>query len=164
MKDEVDDLGYPIGRGRADLDMGAFVNVRLIRTAAKMALLFQREALRPNGMTVMEWRVLVNVAKLGDCHMRELSRTATIDASHVSRVTKTLEARGLIRRAADPDDKRRTRLTLTKDGMEMVDRIWPLALSLSDEVAAAIGGDTMDALDAALDRTRSYAERRLKGD
>lgn len=164
MKNDVDVLGYPLGRGRDDLDMGAFVNVRLIRTAAKMALLFQREALRPNGMNVMEWRVLVSICKLGDCHLRELSRTATIDASHVSRVTKALEERGLIRRYPDPNDKRRTRLILTEAGNAMVDKVWPLALQLSDHVAAEIGPERMSALSEALDLTRLFAEQRLTRD
>ncbi len=156
-----DKLGYPIGRGRDDLDMGGFLNVRLIRTSAKLALLFQRQALRPNGLNQQDWRVLINIAKLGDCHLRELGRTATIDPSHVSRATKALEARGLIRRYPDPDDKRRTRMTLTTTGTRMVDRIWPMALELNDRIEAVIGDTSMDALCQALDRTRGFVEQQL---
>ncbi len=66
---KVDSLGYPVGRGRDDLDMGAFLNVRITRTAARLSVLFQREALRPNNLSLQEWRVLLNLAKLGNCHL-----------------------------------------------------------------------------------------------
>ncbi|MEX0287005.1 MAG: MarR family winged helix-turn-helix transcriptional regulator [Paracoccaceae bacterium] len=158
---KLDSLGYPVSRGRDDLDMGAFLNIRLIRTASKVALLFQREALRPNGLSVQEWRVLLNVAKLGDCHLRELSRIATIDPSHVSRGAKALEQRGLIQRNPDPDDARRTRLSVTDEGTELVDKIWPLAIDLNRRFAEEIGEEALADLCDTLDRTRHYAEAQL---
>lgn len=144
--------------------MGAFLNVRLIRTASKLALLFQRRALRPNGLSVQDWRVLINVARLGNCHLRELSRIATTDAGHASRSTKTLESQGLISRYPDPDDGRRTRLTLTPEGHAMVDLIWPMALDLNRQINDAIGADRMHALCDALDRTREFVTDDLGSD
>ncbi len=161
MKEELDSLGYPIGRGRDDLDMGAFLNVRLIRTAAKLALLFQRQALRPNGLTVQDWRVMVNLAKIGDCHLRELSRFATIDPSHVSRGTKALSERGLIHRYPDPKDGRRTRLCLTEVGKELIDRIWPQALQLNDQIEASIGKAPFREACEFLDQIRHFVEQEL---
>ena len=161
MKEKLDSLGYPIGRGRQDLDMGAFLNVRLIRTATKLALLFQRQALRPNGLTVQDWRVIVNLAKIGDCHLRELSRYSSIDPSHVSRGTKALETRGLIRRYADPKDGRRTRLCLTDAGMDLVDCIWPKALELNDQIATSIGQAQLSDVCKVLDEIRHTVELQL---
>jgi DNA-binding MarR family transcriptional regulator len=161
---KVDSLGYPVGRGRDDLDMGAFLNVRITRTAARLSVLFQREALRPNNLSLQEWRVLLNLAKLGNCHLRELSRISTVDPSHASRVTKALEERNLIRRFPDADDSRRMRLTVTVEGHAMIDQIWPIAIDLSARIEREVGVSDIAAMIRALDGVRSFANTAIQND
>jgi len=162
--EKTDSLDYPIGRGRDDLDMSSFLNVRITRTSARLSLLFQREALRPNNLRVQEWRVLLNLAKLGDCHLRELSRISTIDASHASRVTKDLEKRGLIRRFPDQADSRRMRLTVTEKGHALIDQIWPIATDLSARIEREVGGSDIAAMIRALDGVRSFANAAIQAE
>jgi len=156
-----DSLGYPMDTGRKDIDLGAFVNVRVTRTAARLSTLFHREALKPNNLSLQEWRALLNIAKLGDCHLRQLSRIATLDPSHASRATVELEKRGMIERYPDRKDKRRTRMRLTNEGNAMVDKIWPIAVDLSRQIEERLGPGQIEAMNEMLDIVRNFANERL---
>jgi DNA-binding MarR family transcriptional regulator len=50
------------------------------------------------------------------CHPKELAARCGLDASTISRAVSTLVARGLVRRSADPADRRACILTMTEAG------------------------------------------------
>ncbi|KJE21164.1 transcriptional regulator, MarR family [Frankia torreyi] len=67
--------------------------------------------------------VLNGLARTGPTTARKLSTEIGIDRSVVSRHSDRLEALGLLRRSADPDDARATRLTLTDEGHAAIERL-----------------------------------------
>ncbi|WP_235486569.1 MarR family transcriptional regulator [Frankia sp. AvcI1] len=67
--------------------------------------------------------VLSGLARTGPTTARKLSTEIGIDRSVVSRHSDRLEALGLLRRSADPDDARATRLTLTDEGHAAIERL-----------------------------------------
>lgn len=48
--------------------------------------------------------------------MREVASTMACDSSNLTGITDRLEERGLVKRTADPDDRRVKRLVLTEEG------------------------------------------------
>ena len=118
----------------AEIELGDFLNINMHRATRKLTLMFHRDVLRPEGLSIQEWRSLLNLGKFGDCHLRELSRLAGLDASYVSKATLELEKKGLVRSYDDSTDPRRKRLTVTKKGSAKIDRIWPQAVALSGRV------------------------------
>jgi DNA-binding MarR family transcriptional regulator len=67
------------------------------------------------------FRLLEALAKAsGPLTVSELGETIGVDQPRASRLVQQAVEMGLVRREADPDDARRTRIALTKDGERLV--------------------------------------------
>lgn len=135
---------------REDLNFEDFVNIDLNRAMRFLQARFQAEALRDVGLSLQEWRSLLNLARYGDTHLRELARLASLDATHTGRAALGLEEMGLIRRYDDAADSRRKRLAVTAEGHAVVDLVWAKALGLDDAVKEKIGKTRYRALKESL--------------
>lgn len=60
-----------------------------------------------------------------EIHMSRLAATASVTPSHLSRIVRRLEHRGLLRRSTDPTDARKTLARLTDDGERLLTDIEP---------------------------------------
>jgi DNA-binding MarR family transcriptional regulator len=81
-------------------------------------------ALRPLGLTHVQFVLLASAWWLTQVageqpSQRRLAEHAATDPMMTSQVLRVLEARGLITRAADPDDSRVLRLAVTKPGAQL---------------------------------------------
>ena len=135
---------------RSDIDFGAFININMDRAVRRLRAVFRAEALHEEGLSVQEWRALLNLARFGDCHLRELARLASLDATHTGRAALELERKGLIRRSDDEHDGRRKRLHVTNAGHEVVDRVWAKALKLDARIQSRLGKTRYNAVKEAL--------------
>ena len=144
-------------------DYSAFTNIFLNRASLGMQKIFTRDSLVPAGLAVQEWRAFLNLAQYGNCHLRELARLASLDASHASRATLELERMGYIRRYDDAADARRKRLVITDEGQKVVDDIWAEALELDARLEAGIGRTRYKNLKAALVAVMEFSQRELEG-
>lgn len=68
--------------------------------------------------TLSEARVLYELAHRGEAAASEIAGALGIDAGYLSRILKKFRARRLVARRAEPDDARRSRLSLTDRGRE----------------------------------------------
>lgn len=89
---------------------------------------------------------------------REISEALVVDGSNVTGLIDRLEARGLVRRAADPEDRRRHRVQLTAAGKRVHE-----AASLDYDraiawLAAGLTKAECAAVLTALDKLRKRAE------
>lgn len=139
-------MGAPVHH----IELADFLNIKMHRATRKLTLMFVRDVLQPEGLTIPEWRTLLYLGKYGDRHLRALARTAGLDPSHVSKAAVELEHKGLVHTCRDDRDKRRKRLTVTKKGFAKIERIWPQATGLSSRIEAEIGSKKYSALKAAL--------------
>lgn len=135
---------------RNEIDFDAFININMDRAFRRLRAMFRADALQEEGLSVQEWRALLNLARFGDCHLRELARLASLDATHTSRAAMELEKKGLIRRSDDENDGRRKRLRVTKAGHVVVDRVWAKALNLDARVRSRLGKTRYRAVKEAL--------------
>lgn len=92
------------------------------------------EGLLASGFSLTEVRVLYELAHHDGLVASELARTLGLDPGYLSRILRRFGARGLLRRAAHPDDARRNTLALTAKGRRT---IAPLEAA-SDRHAAAL--------------------------
>jgi DNA-binding MarR family transcriptional regulator len=79
----------------------------------------QRAALKPHGLTHVQFVLLASLTYLhgdGPVTQRQLADHAATDVMMTSQVLRALEQRGLVRRAAHPDDRRARALAATDDG------------------------------------------------
>lgn len=132
---------------------------RSTRIALPMALLRAREAVmarfRPlldaHGINEQQWRVIRVLAETGSLDATELAARANILAPSLTRMIRTLDERGLIRRGRDKADGRRVILTITPAGQHLIETVTPAANAAYARIDAEFGPDRVAALIALLD-------------
>lgn len=124
--DAVDVITAQWRRERPDLDLEAMaVFGRLGRLAATATALIER-VFAAHGLQRGEFDVLAALRRSGAPY--ELNPSVLADTLMLSRAGMTgrldrLESAGLVRRIADPGDRRAIRVALTGPGREVVDRV-----------------------------------------
>jgi DNA-binding MarR family transcriptional regulator len=82
-----------------------------------------QETLAPWDITPSHFRALRVLMRRGAMRLSELSDHLHIAARSTTEVVDALEARGLVGRRPDPDDRRATLVTLTEHGTSVLDAI-----------------------------------------
>jgi DNA-binding MarR family transcriptional regulator len=112
--------------GRAELDeVVASCACRNLRRSARAVTQLYDETLRPSGLRVTQFTLLVAVAMREPVLITQLAATLALDRTTLARDLKPLTERGLLQITAGED--RRTRLVrLTRAGREAIGRAYPL--------------------------------------
>lgn len=77
------------------------------------------------GLSTAKMRALAVLSVIDGLQMSQLGVYAVVEQSTLSRAVEALCAEGLVRREADPDDQRASRIYLTRAGRTTFDRMWP---------------------------------------
>lgn len=142
------------------------VELARMRRSLPLALLLAREAVveRYRGMlaahdvTDQQWRVLRALREAGEMDATQLARAAAVFASSLTRINRTLEARGFIETRKDPADGRRALIRLAEPGRRFLAEVSPESAAISARIEARLGrerlahlldelGNVLDALD-----------------
>ncbi len=124
----------------------------LLRLASQRhATIFQ--SLTVQGLTPTQFSALVRLSEQGQCSQNRLGRLAAMDVATIKGVADRLRQKGLIRSESDPDDKRRTLISLSRDGEALVARM--------KTVGHAITAATLDPLTGAEQRSLAKLLRKL---
>lgn len=91
-------------------------------------------ALAGFGINVAVWRILVVLWQHEDLSHRELSELTSIEVSTLSRISKSVQREGLIRRKRTPQDQRTVRVTLTEKGRDLVKQAIPSARGIQSDI------------------------------
>ena len=94
----------------------------LLRRAHQRATQIFLEGFETAELTPTQWAALARLAEEGAASQNHLGRMTAMDPATVQGVIRRLEARGLVDREPDPDDRRRTRLKLSAEGAALVAR------------------------------------------
>lgn len=76
--------------------------------------------LNAQGLTPTQFAALVRVAEMGECSQNLLGRRTAMDVATIKGVVTRLKAKGFVQLNADPGDKRRTVVSLTDKGEDLV--------------------------------------------
>jgi DNA-binding MarR family transcriptional regulator len=108
-------------------------------------------------LTGPQFTVLVELTERGELDHSALVSFAHLDKSTLSPLLNRLEERGLITIARDDRDHRRKLITVTDDGVAIVDRLAPSAAAVGDELLSGLTADErstlLDLLRRAVGRT-----------
>ncbi|UXM94988.1 homoprotocatechuate degradation operon regulator HpaR [Bartonella sp. HY329] len=85
-----------------------------------------RSMLAEFDMTEQQWRVLRVLREESPLEATELANRSCILSPSLTRILRTLEKRDFIIREKDPSDSRRSLLALSREGIEMIDKITPV--------------------------------------
>ena len=99
----------------------------MVRVLTKLPATLDAQLERDAGVSFFEYHVLSMLSEVPDrtLRMSRLAQLTSASLSRLSNVVKRLEARGLLTREPDPDDRRATRAVLTDAGMALVERAAP---------------------------------------
>ncbi|VTU15750.1 Organic hydroperoxide resistance transcriptional regulator [Variovorax sp. PBL-H6] len=93
---------------------------RLLLQAREAVMAHTRPSLREHGLSDQQWRVLRVLGEHGMVETGRVAREAFILGPSLTGVLARMERDGLIRRARDPADQRRTVVEATAKGTRMV--------------------------------------------
>lgn len=93
---------------------------RLLLQARESVMAHTRPRLREHALSDQQWRVLRVLGEHGVVETGRVAREAFILGPSLTGVLTRMERDGLIRRARDPADQRRTVVEATDKGMELV--------------------------------------------
>lgn len=119
-----------------------------------LALLRAREAvmarlrpvLREHDVTEQQWRVLRTLAEIDSIEVTTLADRVFLLPSSLSRILRDLGQRGLIHRRASVDDMRRGLVSITDEGLALINALSPQAVAANRALEAAIGEEAVEEL------------------
>ncbi|MFF9522901.1 MarR family winged helix-turn-helix transcriptional regulator [Streptomyces achromogenes] len=144
--DPVDTIVEQWARVRPDLDTRAMeVFGRIFRLSRAMGDRMER-AYRPYGISRGEFDVLATLRRSGEPYTlspRELSATLMLTTGGTTGRLDKLERAGLLHRSPDPHDRRGLKVTLTEEGLRLIDEA--VGAGLAEESAALTALDAEQA-------------------
>jgi DNA-binding MarR family transcriptional regulator len=103
------------------------LQVETYRIFLKLHKRFQelnREEFRPYDLSTPQYSILFHASVEG-VPLSHICQEMVADNSNLTRLVDRLEARGLVRRAPDPRDRRVTLVQLTPEGKALIDELRP---------------------------------------
>jgi DNA-binding MarR family transcriptional regulator len=114
-----------------DLDALPGHHIRRLHQIAVAVFLQETEA---QGLTPVQYGALQSVHNTPGIDQRTLARSIGLDTSTIAGVVDRLEARGLLQRSASADDRRVRLLTLTDEGLALLDAVMPAMLRAQERI------------------------------
>jgi len=108
-------------------------------------------------LAIPEWRVLAVLGTVKSLSAGEVCVRTAMDKVQVSRAVRSLMASGLIERNISAEDRRRSSLSLTKEGNAIYVEITPLAHSTEARLLETLTAEEKAQLDHLLSKLQSRA-------
>ncbi len=102
----------------------------------KHAAIYQSHALQ--GLTATQFAALVRLHEHGKCSQNHLGRLASMDVATIKGVVDRLRQKGYATVEADPNDKRRSLISLSPQGQQLVANMFPVARKITAETFAPL--------------------------
>jgi DNA-binding MarR family transcriptional regulator len=105
-------------------------------------------------LTPTQWAALARLYETGPCSQNQLGRLTAMDVATIKGVIDRLSARGLTETSADPTDGRRLKVSLTRTGRELAEKVAANALAITRETLAPLDAREREILVALLGKLR----------
>ncbi len=110
------------------------------------------------GLSILEWRALAVIGRFAPMSANQVAERTAMDKVQVSRALQRLVTRGLVNRKVDKEDRRRSVLTLSRKGSQLVKKITPLALEVEQELLSALSKTQLGQLNSLLNKLGERAD------
>jgi DNA-binding MarR family transcriptional regulator len=131
----------------------------LLRRAHWRAAAVMSEALRPLGIELRHFAVLLVLVNRGPTQQRELVEATGSDKAGIMRVVDDLERKGLAVRKSVPGDRRVRAVEVTPKGIELFDAAHVAAEPLAEHLVSVMGPGEAEQLSDLLTRFTSSVEQ-----
>lgn len=133
-----------------DFDLDRYLPYRFAVIATRLSTELAAQYREKYGISIAEWRVLVNLAYSDSTSVRDIEKRVSMEKSKVSRAVSRLQDSGFLTKAVDGNDRRLLQLTLTPKGADLVRKLIPLAQAYQHQLENRLM-DKVPGLQAALD-------------
>ena len=99
-----------------------------------------------NKISITEFSVLEVLYLKGKQTIQQIGNSILISSGSMTYVIDKLEQKGLLNRNACPDDRRVIHVTLTDEGMDMMDKIIPKHQELIDYMFGSLNNDEAETI------------------
>lgn len=99
------------------------------------------------GVTIAEWRVLATLGQHSTLTAKDIGAHSCMHKTKVSRALAAMIKRGLVRREANPRDRREAFVTLTSAGNRLYGEIVPLARSYAGALVEGVNPQDLAAFE-----------------
>ena len=110
----------------------------LVNRMARLMAHELAERIRPAGVAIGQWAVLLFLWARDGMTQAELSRVVAIEPPTMVRTIDRMVRDGLVKRALDPDDGRLSRIFLTERARSLRDELVPLAAAVNQEILSGL--------------------------
>ena len=120
--------------------------------AIRMYRNYAQKRLRDNGfkITIDQWLVIKAILENPDITQQELGEKVFKDNASVTRIIVLLVKSGYLERDLNPDDRRKTILSVTKSGQTVIEQVQTLVLQNRQTALNGIVQDELEILNKAL--------------
>ncbi|WP_433197397.1 MarR family winged helix-turn-helix transcriptional regulator [Nocardia sp. CA-107356] len=139
-------------------DPSPFALGLLLRRAHWRAAAVMGEALRPLGIELRHFAVLIELVNHGPTVQRDLAATTGSDKAGIMRIVDDLERKGLAVRKAVAGDRRVRAVEITPRGLELFDAAHVAAEPLAERLVAELGRGEPEQLTDLLTRLAHHAD------
>lgn len=94
-----------------------------------------------DGLTPMQFAAMAKLHEAGALSQNALGRLTAMDAATIKGVVDRIGKRGLVSTERDTQDRRRTIVSLTEEGVRLIKKSELLACSISEETLAPLSKD-----------------------
>ena len=105
-----------------------------------------RPMLREHGLTEQQWRVIRALADHPDISASELARLSFLLSPSLTRILQHLEGEGILKRAGDAADQRRSVFRLTAKGRRLFANVAPDSAQAYADIEREFGSKRLDEL------------------
>jgi homoprotocatechuate degradation regulator HpaR len=102
--------------------------------------------LREENLSAEQWRVIRVLVEADELDATTLAERGVLMMPSLSRMLRSLESRGLIKRSLDPGDQRRSLISLSPNGRALFERLAPLNELAYADIERTLGERRVQAL------------------
>ena len=133
-------------------NLAEFLPYRLAQISERVSHRLEVEYAHSHGLTVAEWRVLVNLRDLGKASVREIQVVTNLEKSRISRAVGRLEKARQVKKQTSKRDARLVEIALTAKGRATLDAIIPVATSVEQRLLDGVSPEALAGLFDLFDR------------
>lgn len=135
------------------------VVLNLVRTSSLFLAELDRRRKVVADLSASAWQALAVIEGAGTpLAPHVIAERLLLTSGSVTSLLDTLERRGLVRRAAHPDDRRKLLIDITDDARGLVDRMLPIVHATAAEIVGAVDEPAREALLRALAEISAHLE------
>ncbi len=123
----------------------------ILMRAREAVMTHVRPVLRAYDMTEPQWRVLRTLASVDEVEVTQLAEMVFLLPSSLSRILKDLTDRGLIQRRTSTQDLRKGLVSISDQGMAVIEAASPQTAEVTSEIERLFGRDRLGRLERLLE-------------